>query len=475
MKLFSQINKLNVTALKQLEKETSQHKRFVDTVEQVAKTGIDLLKSREQSDEKLANANEAIQMLEETLVQLREFKNSNFAKENKFLENKFNTFITYIRQVSLNDFNFNKTVDGKSLASLDFYFKHELKYFFSEIRKVLKENELASRYDDDNELFNEIMHIIFTEFLTNYISAKARSPIPPGYQSKVDRFTSLIQLSLVAEQYNRVTQAIKQWMFPFAIQILSECELSTIESFENISDELVDEIISSTLSENLIKIERRIETYLASVQQIDQAIVKVTYGEESGESFYSWSCKDEKEQINRLFNGQQVTLKADVKKSFKSAVKFNRIELRIMSRNKTEQHKLDTILEDYFNINLKHGGISYFKYKNSFYSAWNDRPFLRSYSFKKLASTNRENLLLPYVRNVVYEKMMNGQFLISPYTTWNVQLLPKNSKDMRNLKRFIEKDACLIELALIGEGSYVNEELVTKELNLDHYFRQIEL
>ena len=45
---------------------------------------------------------------------------------------------------------------------------------------------------------------------------------------------------------------------------------------------------------------------------------------------------------------------------------------------------------------------------------------------------------------------------------------------MRNLKRFIEKDACLIELALIGEGSYVNEELVTKELNLDHYFRQIE-
>ena len=444
MNLFSQINKLNVTALKQLEKETSQHKRFIDTVEQVAKTGIDLLKSREHSDEKLANANEAIQMLEETLVQLREFKNSNLAKG---LENKFNTFITDIRQVSLNDFNFNKTVDGKSLASLDFYFKHELKYFFSEIRKVLKENELASRYDDDNELFNEIINntkeildlmyllykrnqaynenIIFTEFLTNYISAKARSPIPPGYQSKVDRFTSLIQLSLVAEQYKRVTQAIKQLMFPFAIQILSECELPTIESFENISDELVDEIIS-TLSENLIKIERRIETYLASVQQIDQAIVKVTYGEESGESFYSWSCNDEKEQINRLFNGQQVTLKADVKKIIKSAVKFNRIELRIMSRNKTEQQKLDTILEDYFNINLKHGGISYFKYKNSFYSCLERSTiFAELYSFKKLASTNRENLLLPSVRNVVYKKMMNGQFLISPYTTWNVQLLPK--------------------------------------------------
>ena len=182
--------------------------------------------------------------------------------------------------------------------------------------------------------------------------------------------------------------------------------------------------------------------------------------------FYTWSCDKNSNEIGKFLSGQRVVLTADVRAVGKNAVKFNRIDINITSRSM--ETNLQKILEDNFKIRLIHSGNSFFRYNNSYYSASNDKSFLLVFSFKK------DSKGVPVVRNKVYNKMTSGQLLLSPYTSWIIQLEPLVDKRSSTVNQMLA-NFCDYEIRLVGEGSYVRVDLVKHDLKLDQYYRKVDI
>ncbi|KAF8789790.1 hypothetical protein HNY73_007703 [Argiope bruennichi] len=216
-------------------------------------------------------------------------------------------------------------------------------------------------------------------------------------------------------------------------------QLQLENSIENLVDDAVKQI------EN---VKTKLDLYKTSVKKTDKYIHTGEFSSRyfSSEPFYVWKNDEYKDTISKLLSGQKIVLRADVKKSApdKDAIKFSVIDLHFKTNNKTLQSQMDNLLIG-FDVMATHLGNSYYRYADKIYIITSDSQTI-SYSWETNAAGE------PIRRNNVFDKIKEGDLMLSPYTLWELKIINSTRKvTFRDLE--VYKDN--VDLELSGYGSYV--------------------
>jgi predicted DNA-binding protein YlxM (UPF0122 family) len=82
-----------------------------------------------------------------------------------------------------------------------------------------------------------------------------------------------------------------------------------------------------------------------------------------------------------------------------------------------------------------------------------------SYSFERADDGS------PLSKNMVYNKINNGDIMLSPYTMWSIQLIDINNVGFSDLQEY--KD--YVNLELVGKGMFVDDSLNIDLMLKDYY------
>jgi hypothetical protein len=163
-------------------------------------------------------------------------------------------------------------------------------------------------------------------------------------------------------------------------------------------------------------------------------------------------------------------IETDLKTRSLAAEFFIKVAIQLECKLSSEQAKLVSVLQNRYRVTLEHSGTSYYKYLDDIYQISSDKPIEISYSFKE----DRKGI--PVNRNNVWDKMVRGDIILSPYSSWvvKVETLPTVSPDRSLLEKFNDVKH-LINVSLTGEGSYVDLSKVSGDLQLQKYYQKIDL
>lgn len=243
----------------------------------------------------------------------------------------------------------------------------------------------------------------------------------------------MIQTNLILEQYEIAVNAFKQHKFPFAHFYTSEFKLPSTLQF-NDTDELKKQTI-----QNIQAMKNALQQSKTSILKYDQDVVL-----DKAATFYTWQYDDIKDAIDELLQGQQILLKADIANGMnQNAVKFKEIAIYLKLSNESAQTELDAKLQG-FNVIMTMVGNNYYRCGNRSYSMSVDDNIVIEYSIK------RNDKGKPVSCNGVYAKIQDGDFFLSPYTMWGIQL----AGNFDELNCFRNK---IVDLQLIGHGQYVKQ------------------
>ncbi|GBN27198.1 hypothetical protein AVEN_46586-1 [Araneus ventricosus] len=291
-------------------------------------------------------------------------------------------------------------------------------------------------YQDQQNLANYIADISSS-------SASSINISNPTLVIAVNRLEMLIRSNLVLTQYKTAVNAFKQWVFPFAHNYLEESMLpSHLELKKNIEN-LIDSAVKQIES-----LESKLDLYKTSVKKTDKYIHTGEFSSRyvSTEPFYVWKNDEYKDTISKLLSGQEVVLRADVKKSApdKDAIKFSVMDLYFKSNNITLQSEINYVIKG-FDIMATHLGNSYYRYADKIYIITSDSQTIW-YSCEKNVVGE------PVRKNNVFDKIKEGDLMLSPYTLWEIKMINSTKKiSFHDLK--IYKD--YVDLELSGYGNYV--------------------
>jgi hypothetical protein len=79
----------------------------------------------------------------------------------------------------------------------------------------------------------------------------------------------------------------------------------------------------------------------------------------------------------------------------------------------------------------------------------------------------------PVRRSVAYDKLKNGDFVLSPYTLWKIKLTNVENKHNISFKD-LETYKDQISLELSGNGYFVHKDGVKEDLMVDKYYKAID-
>ncbi|CAG8783250.1 1655_t:CDS:1, partial [Racocetra fulgida] len=215
-----------------------------------------------------------------------------------------------------------------------------------------------------------------------------------------------------------------------------------------------DETIASIIQQ-IADLKLDIKKYNATINKKDQFLMD---GEFNGEDdfsrpFFVWENKKYHQEISELLKGEEITIKADVEESDrnKSAIKFNKINIRFKSIDEAMQNEIDSMIKG-FDVTMTHLGNSYYRYGDEFHVIRSDQQVTICYSFK---SNNGG----PVRKNTAFTKINQGNIMLSPYTMWKIKLKPIEKVDFSKLRTYEDK----VNLELVGHGMYVDSDNIVKK------------
>lgn len=153
-------------------------------------------------------------------------------------------------------------------------------------------------------------------------------------------------------------------------------------------------------TDNLRRLISRIQEFKSTVSSFDKNIRQAMFTTTSpvGE-FYVWHNGQIRTEIENLFRGKKVTLRADVENMHilnKNAIKFRTLRLEFRQRGSHDE-ELAKYLSN-FAIEMKHSGYSYYQYRGETFIITSDEVTLYfSYELDKNG--------LPQIYNQVYKKL----------------------------------------------------------------------
>lgn len=319
------------------------------------------------------------------------------------------------------------------------------------------------KYKDVKQLF---------DFMTNLSSQEIIIKDPT--MLKLSSALNLVTEShIFLAEYEKALHAFKQWVFPFAHTyrdlLMPVTHINTILTSNSSSLQI------ELYTKQIQNIQLRLKHYRAtSVGSHDTHLLRSSFysGLRSSGPFFVWRNDKWRNSIGNILAGVKTQIMADITDpgtsslDGKAAVKFNLIELNFKVKEsgdmKKEQEELDEKLKD-FSVTLTHGGISRYKFQDEVFVMIGDNQTLR-YNFERGPHGGRTGT------NVVYEKFKSGDFLLSPYTLWTIQLNKINGGGNYSFSD-LKKYSNLVDLELVGNGTYVDEEAFDGvDLNIEEYY-----
>ncbi|KAF8789449.1 hypothetical protein HNY73_007386 [Argiope bruennichi] len=438
------------------DKKSVEARKVIGKITQIAKFGsllLNLFDKMKADTEKMDAVTEAMEKLGDKIKKLREYEDTIYDT----IEPMLQEMEDHMKEIS-------EKLGSKSQVSLDvtkWQVQSTLKDMKLQMERLTEGFVVKDELSRSIEKLDEVMTTMINLYdriqsyqnqhdLANYIadiSSVSASNIPIKDQllvNAVNRLEFAIRANIVLKQYKSAMDAFKQWVFPFADSYIEKSMLpSQLELDTNIQN------LVQNATREIERIKQKLDLYNASVKNGDQYLVCEEFSSRyvSSQPFFTWRNEEYGGLISNLLSGQEIVLKADIKKSppLKDAIKFSEIDFDFKTINESAQSLLSETLKG-FDIRATHLGNSYYRYADKVFLITSDSVTI-SYSFEK------NNDGMPIRSNEVYNKLKSGDLLLSPYTLWEIRLINRTHQyffqDLESYKN-------AISLELSGFGSYVD-------------------
>ncbi|KAF0484277.1 Collagen alpha-5VI chain [Gigaspora margarita] len=392
---------------------------------------IELYDKYKKDKEELDALNISIEQAEDDIKKLKRYE-----------ENINNAIIPMLQRMQDGINNIENEIDQKSHVFLDLTkwqvqtSLKDIKYEIWQISKGFEIQDDVTHYMERLDegittlinIYDRIQDYYDQAKLASYI-AYTYSPIITKIEDKelniaINELKREIRTNIIFEHFKRATNAFKQWVFPFANKYS--------DVLHSLSDN--NHIDINNIEHQIKELHLKVEECKTNSNDNDSSLIDTDFNSENKTSrpFFVWENKNYSQEISKLLNGDEITIKADIIKSDfnKNAIKFNEIGIRFKSINKTIQDNIDCELE-YFDVEMVHLGNSYYRYGDKYYMIISDKQVI-TYSFEK----KKDDRSKPLRANKVYNKIMEGELMLSPYTMWKIKLESTNNACFSELKKY---------------------------------------
>jgi len=263
--------------------------------------------------------------------------------------------------------------------------------------------------------------------------------------------------SQVFSEWSIVASNFQHWIFPFGDRFGNTVTQKSVYDYLKGDDigQVMPNLVKK-IKEWVSDVRTEVKKFTSSIdKKIDTSLFHETFSSDhkSTVPFYTWTLEEHGQKIADLLSGKKVSLQSLPDKLYAEkgmmAVKFSVAELLPKARNPARQSELEQLMENVV-INMNHSGIS--KYMH-------DGDYVEMVDSKQTIIFNYEKKdgerLNP---NGVYTKLKNGDVILSPFTTWQVQytnVKPETNAEFSKLAKFANE----VNLELVGYGTYVDRDL----------------
>jgi hypothetical protein len=277
----------------------------------------------------------------------------------------------------------------------------------------------------------------------------------------IKKMDYILKSNIIKIQYNRATKAFQQLVFPFAPLFLTDIILSENQTY---TDSVKENNLLQSMIKNIKNLQSKLKINRSTIiAGYDDQIFRAIFDESN--PFFVWeNNKQNTYAITDLLKGFETTMKADVLRGERNAVKFNDIKLNLKTSRKEDQQKLDAVLEN-FKIILTHMGNSRYRCNDNIFII-SDKPQQIEYSFSE------DRWGKPKHCNNVFDKIQRGDLLLSPYALWKFQIVKLyQQSNFSSLSKFYGN----VKLELTGRGQYVknNSTICYKDLKKFYQFDEV--
>jgi len=283
------------------------------------------------------------------------------------------------------------------------------------------------------------------------------------------QISTIIRSNEIIREFLFVFTAYQQVLFPYGGEKIGVLK-STLSLLMGSSNMTAENVIFSvrpaleTIQKDLAELSESI------LNHKDKNVVVADFNSKyiSSSSFFVWPKEKYSQQIEALLSGEQVTLVASVlAPEVRNAVKFHTAMLNFTSKDVNVKNRIDELLRS-FEVEMIHGGESYFRCGSRFYAIGGDKLTFTT-SFER----NEKGELVS--RNKVFEKLKYGDVPLSPYTVWKFRLVHVSSKTDPKLRHSqLAKLAKKVDLELVGQGYYVKEEAPICDSDLGQFYNSFD-
>jgi hypothetical protein len=460
----------NENKMKEAEKQLkAENEKVGKTTENLKKVSTALDTARVVNDvyRDVAASQDEISEIENQIANNAQALNALYDMENKI--NEYQRTLFKESQKELNEFK--DTLKSNSLPMLT-HSRWKIKEMLEEIKKSILdlvggfpnqkfeientiarlENSFSTMVEiySHNERYSE--QIEFATFISDITNPEINVNVPIEHQSKVNEIEKTILSNVIAERYEQALEAFKYWAFPFFCAYTNG-----INIYDSDSSSSIDERVKGYV-ESLNKLRDKFNNYEAVlIPSIHNYIQNEHF--KGDNSFYKWTSSMFPFEFKQLLSGEMVTFYADIKQSRFDAIKFCKIDLviDIKSTNANSSQLLNNLLIEFY-VELTHSGVSYYKYLNDVYVI-------------NLNYNSGEQLLLRYPYgfagnhgtaspNESYKRLAVNIPVLSPYTFWQIKLVPINSikkeQLLRDIKNLISATDDIV-VSLDGYGQYIHD------------------
>ncbi|XP_055849961.1 uncharacterized protein LOC129914646 [Episyrphus balteatus] len=257
----------------------------------------------------------------------------------------------------------------------------------------------------------------------------------------------LIQSNLLFEKYGIALQAFKQHYFPFAAHVWQKFQLPTSLQVKDV------ETLRSNIIERITDMKNHINEDKSTLSEYSKFTHNnnIFNSNTTGSSpFYVWKHDTINNELQRLLNGSEIFIKADISKGLNyNSIKFSDIGLNFKLKNASLQNSFNGVIQN-FALTMTLVGNNYYRCGERYYFISFDDDITISYTLQK---DDTKNWINP---NVVYTTIRDSHTFLSPYGLWNIKLKSVNkSVSFNQLKTFANES---IDLELIGRGYYIEQD-----------------
>ncbi|XP_034249607.1 uncharacterized protein LOC117650350 [Thrips palmi] len=279
----------------------------------------------------------------------------------------------------------------------------------------------------------------------------------------MEKLNVALRANLVIKEFEMVSSAFKQLVFPFALNYLEEFSLPTYLQLNYRHDNI--SAIASSVADKLTKFKKMITKQITTTEEYDQYIRSAAEFKSDTvpfEPFFVWRNNSNSYAISNFLDGMNVTLFANIREGVpKNAIKFNEIGVLLKTVNRSEQLKLDEMLTPHdglsFEVSMTHLGISDYRCGTKFYTVTN-KPHTFNYIYHPDGTKSNPNEMV--------KKIKNGSPMLSPYTPWRIQLTGTIPVGLQKYKN-------KIDIELMGRGQYTDRKGVDDKVcntDLDSFY-----